>query len=137
VRNATRNHVRWLMALGAGLVAGVTLLLALWAGPVGAEAPRDRRETPQGQTAARTQQDSSSLVRATGAVVGMRVIVVDERGAIVAVYSNTRDAEAPIEVRLGNASGPTLDATASLMRQYGTLETRVDWSRTGLVYQRQ
>ncbi|MDP3064709.1 MAG: hypothetical protein Q8O40_16130 [Chloroflexota bacterium] len=134
---AARTRKRWLVALGAGLATGVALSLALWAGPVGAEDSSGRHEAPLVQVAVQTAEAISPSVRVAGAVVGSRVVVVDDKGTISAIFSNTSDPDAPIEARLGSASGPKLDTTPSVVRQYEKLKVKVDWGRAGLIYQRQ
>ena len=83
-----------------------------------------------------THASSVSAVQVNGSVLGSRAAVVDERGVIVAIFSNTPDPMAPVAVWLGSVSGLALDPTPSVMNQYEKLKTKVDWGRTGLVYQR-
>ncbi len=111
-------------------------MLALWAGTVGAEGSTGRHEAPLVQAPSQVMEVNSPSVRVTGAVAGSRVAVVDEDGTIMSIFSNTSDTEAPIDVRLGSANGPKLDATPSVLQQYEKLKTKVDWGRAGLVYQR-
>ena len=135
-KTARRAGVARYTLVGFLALAAVTSIASFAYGDDG-KGSAGRHEAPLVQVAAQTAVASSPSVRVTGAVVGSRVVVVDERGTIVAIFSNTPEPQAPIEVRLASASGPTLDTTPSVARQYEKLKVKVDWGRAGLVYQRQ
>ncbi len=114
------------------MMAGL-LLLTLAAGGVAAASSRLSSGGTSVSSEALSSSASASVV-VTAATLSVRVIVVDEAGAIREIWSNTPGPEYTLRVRLGHRAGPDLSATDDVLAQYASLVASVNWNVLGLVY---
>lgn len=83
---------------------------------------------------AEEQRGSSVAVMAT--VLPQRFIVVDKKLTIEQVLSNTAEDVRP-QVFLERLDGPEIPYSDSIIKQYQAIRGSADFSRPGLVYQRE
>ncbi len=75
-------------------------------------------------------------VAIVGTVMPARTVVVDHRGTIREIWSNTASGfhYYSLEVREGSMQGPRTDYSPVVHRQYAALIPLIDWRPTGKVY---
>lgn len=78
-------------------------------------------------------QSSIGMVTVTAVIAPVRSIVVDERGTIRQIQSNTPAAVTPIVYR-NSLTGTQLALTPPILAQYNGIITRVDTQHTGIIY---
>ena len=76
----------------------------------------------------------SSSVLVTGEAAGVRLLVVDDTGTLIAIWSNTSSPEHRLAARLEHRNGTQLSLTEDILGQYQAVLDGVDWTQRGLVY---
>lgn len=79
--------------------------------------------------------DAGAQVVVTGSVQAMRLLVADESGELLQVWSNT-DQPTQLEVRLGSRSDPEAALTADLRAAHDQIAPTLAEGDRGLVYRR-
>ncbi|MBI4336597.1 MAG: hypothetical protein HY683_02035 [Chloroflexi bacterium] len=81
----------------------------------------------------------SGAIAIDGRVRSVRLIVVDQKGRIIGIWSNYPGVSSTADsllVREGHVTGLQRPLTAGVLSQYQRLAGKVDWTRTGKVYPR-
>ena len=126
-----------LLLLVVGLVTALATIGSTesWSGPSLANGFYEADERTGDDLA--SEQESAGIlssVVATGEVKGVRLLVVDDSDALVAIWSNTFSPEHSLVVRVGHRNGPEHALTESILRQYQAVVDGVAWTQRGLVY---
>ena len=110
-------------------VAGCLLLLMSFPGPSVA------RADPGGRDAGSGPAGASGQVVVTAGVEAVRLLVVDDRGGLLQVWSNT-DGPAELHARRGSRAGPAVAVTEGLHAAYEQIAPTIPPGARGLVYER-
>lgn len=107
----------------------------------GAASPSTGLDPRPSEPATRDRGQGTSVSGAasvTARVQPVRLLVLDDRGRISQIWSNTGagDVEPMLAVRLRSVDGPLLAAVpGEVLDEYGLLLDSVDWSVLGLTYE--
>ena len=91
---------------------------------------------PVEQVAPLPSAGAIASVAVAAEVRGTRLIIVDDEGVVLAIWSNTSAPDCDLVVREMGVNGPERAAVGTLLRRYRGLVEDVDWTRRGLVYSR-
>lgn len=80
-------------------------------------------------------ETASNSITVVATVLPQRMIIVDENLTIQKVISNTAEEIRPVVV-LGEVDGKEIPYSQSIVEQYQSLKTSLNFSKPGVVYQR-
>lgn len=128
------SHQGRRLAIG---VAGIVALLAIVPSSfvlARGSSPDPGFSSPEGPPLA-----AAISVPVSARVQAVRLIVVDEKGTVTTIWSNTpaRDSAAfVLKARQGSLDGQDIPVSGQIRSQYERLATRIDWSVLGKAYSR-